>query len=438
MYNYENFIGQKIHLKKKIITLTKFIAKGGNSVVYECTYLKEKHIIKFFKGTTNKRYKRFKQEVEKINYINNKIFRFTPSVNECYFPHYNRQLFQDFDINALPYYIMEKGDKYDYSKLTFEQKLKDILEICSRLQEMHSFDIQHRDIKPENILLYNEHLTYIDYGTAHTPGIITIDSKEPMGSHGTMAPEMNNQAYGIKGYKFEYADIYSLGKTIWIILNNDRSANKFTTYYSSNISSKLKLEGVHDGIVMAIERILNRMTCENYLERISLDDVIKSFIMIRDGVLKNDVNCNMMKFKCLLEESIDYQYDSVLIKNNIKIIEFLQKTSHVCINLSLEEDQKALCSSTNISDFSIEFEPNEYYSFVSNGTKFIFKIEEIIVSREKICIKTSKSSIKTETEDSKKISDVDPFIRTFILIKPIDDIIQKIYLDCEICLNIVK
>lgn len=437
MYNrYKKLIGTEIICDRKKILLTKFVACGGNSVVYECIYLSKKYIIKFFNGKNKKRYQRFMQETEKIAYLNEKQPGFTPFVKKPYFPEYNRS-FQTFKVDKSPFYIMEKGDKYNYKNLTFEQKLNDVIELCNTLRIMHSFDIQHRDIKPENILKYNGHLTYIDYGTARVPNIETIDSREEMGSFGTMAPEMSNQASDIPGYKFDYADIYSLGKTIWIILNNDRRANMFTTYFPSNVSSKLKIENVHDGIVMAIEKILNGATRENYLERMSLNEMMNSFIMIRDGLLGNEINCNNMKLKCLLEESVFPNYDFVLINDDIKIMNFLKKVSHVCAKISLADNKKILCLPIECSDFSFELEANGCFSFAVSDKKFIFEIKDITIDKKRIYIKTNGLGQKILGDDIKYFNDVDSFVRKYILTKAIDDI-TKVYLDCEIFLDIIE
>lgn len=437
MFKEEKYVGCAIKLGNKKIKLTGYIGSGGNSVVYRCKYSEKDFVIKFFKGY-KKRYMRFKEEIEKIKYLNSRIEDFTPAVIETSLTKYNSKTFPYFKIDTAPFYIMEMGDRYQYDSLTFEQKLDDMIEICNSLKKMHDLNIQHRDIKPENILKYNGRLTYIDYGTACMPGFETIDGQEAMGSKGTMAPEMVNQAYGISGYKFEYADIYSLGKTLWILLTNDRNAHKFTTYEPTNVSSKIKIERVHNGIVMALERIIMGATRENYLERISLDKIIESLIMIRDGLLGNDENCNIMKFKCLLENVVNPKYDMILIGEESKKLDFIKNISNLGIYLSLEESEKKLCDSAKMSSFSIEYELSEYYYFILNDTKFLFKIEDLLIDSKRICIKTTKLDNLILGEDSKCFIDIDSFSKRSILTNPIDSITKNIYLECDICLNIIS
>lgn len=436
---YEAFVGREIELDNEIITITEYITKGGNSIVFGCKYLERDYVIKFFKGKNKGRYDRFKSEVDKINYLNNNIQNYSPQVIKKNFPKYNYRLFNTTQVENLPFYVMERGEMYEYSNLNFEQKLNDIIEICNSLNSMHSINCIHRDIKPENIVRYNGKLTFIDYGTAHVPGIDTINNKEQMGSRGTIAPEMVDRINGQNDNENKYSDIYSFGKTMWILLTNDRAAYKFTTYDSNNINSKIRLNDVNKGIVMALERIIARATRENYLERIELNKMLELLILIRDGLLKNDRNCNIMKFKCLLEDTVDIYYDATLIDNENKIIEYIKQIKDLGCILSLKVDKRNLCDEVELESFDIEYEPSgKYYYFILNAKKFIFKIKEIVINKDNICIKCNEMSEPILTENSTFFRDIDPFSKKSILSNPIDDIAENVYLECDVCLNVVE
>lgn len=75
---YNNLIGKSFEYNGNVITLTKKIAVGVNSVVFECNYLGEDYVIKYFKGDRRNRYKRFISEVEKIKIINRYMENCTP------------------------------------------------------------------------------------------------------------------------------------------------------------------------------------------------------------------------------------------------------------------------------------------------------------------------------------------------------------------------
>lgn len=428
--SYKNLVGESITLNNKQITLTNYITCGGNSVVYECLYNNNKYIMKIFKGNKKKRYKRFKSEIDKINEINNKIANFTPKFITRFFPKFSN--FDKLKIKKSPFYIIEKGEAYHFEKLTFKQKINNILEICEAVKQMHREGIIHKDIKPDNVIRYNGRLTLIDFGTASVPGIKTFDDDEPMGSRGTIAPEMINNAKSLENYKYEYADIYSLGKTMWIILTNEKRADKFTKYESSNINSKINLDNVPEGIIMLIEYILNQATQENFFKRITLDKMIYLLKFIAFQMINDEGKCNEIKFECLMKKIYNSQYDQIVINQKEKILEFIMNNiSKIGIKLNLKENNIDLCDSIYDSCFEIKHN-NNYFNFEANKIKFIFKIQKIKILENEIIIKTDKNE---DILNIKKFSQIIDFERKTILNNSLLDKDKTIYLDCDICLT---
>ncbi len=106
-----------------------------------------------------------------------------------------------------------------------KEKLKDtsedkiisaVLEVAKTLKNLHAKKIFHRDIKPENIFYYNGKFCLGDFGLVHYPESehLTKNNKS-LGPWATMAPEMRREP---KNYDGEKADVYSLAKTLWILL----------------------------------------------------------------------------------------------------------------------------------------------------------------------------------------------------------------------------
>ena len=422
------------------IVIKSQIRHGGNSKTYICNYRGKSYVIKFFNGKNKKRYKRFQQEVRKIGAINEKIPSFTPGVitskiPQDYIPKQKDK--DDIDFENTPFYIMEKGGKYNYIGKKFPDKLKDILEICTSLKKLHQNGFQHRDVKPENIVRYNENLTFIDFGTTRVPKIETVDENEGMGSNGTKAPEMNNHAKGLSEYKYEYADIYSLGKTIWIILTEDRRADKFTTYESANESCKITIPNIHEGIVMILEQIIHNATAENYLNRISLDDIISTITYIKDILLYTPEKRNFVKYEYLLKKIYNPMFDANLINSSEKQLSFLQKIENVGVNLKLYKNGELL-SSTVVSNFKIIYNRNDSYEFELNDIKFIFRIKHILIKSEEVVI-FSKEEVIPELETIiKPLSKIPSLAVQSVLTNPVGDIDNTIYLDCEISLMVEK
>lgn len=433
--SYKDYIGEKTSLNGVEIILTNYIACGGNSVVFECQYKSNKYIIKFFKGHKRRRYERFRLEVDKIKKINKEIEEYTPNIIDSFFPKFRD--FSSLEVQSSPFYMMEQGEKYNFANLIFKQKLYDILEICERLKQMHKVGIKHRDIKPDNIIIYQGGLTFIDFGTSSVPNIKTFNDEEPMGSRGTIAPEMVNNTHKLEGYKYEYADIYSLGKTIWIIFSNDKRADKFTTYESSNINSKLNLDSVPEGIIMLLEYIINKATQENYFKRITLEKIIELLRIIIFEMMNNQEKCNDVKFECLMEKINISQYDEIVIATQEKILKFIQKNIYeIGTQLDLIEDGKELCNSIYNSRFEIKYSNNGYFNFEANKIKFIFKIKEIKIVKEQIIIKAEKNNDLLEENEIKKFSHLSSFERKTILTNPLHQKGETICLDCDICLKV--
>lgn len=434
---YDALIGKKFEYNGNVITIKKLIAPGVNSVVFECNYLDEDYVIKYFKGDNWNRYKRFISETKKIKIINQHIEICTPSIIEKYLPRCNICKTKNINIKKSPFYIMEKAEEFTYKDLDFVDKIDKIIEIALKLHQMHNFGFIHRDIKPKNMVYYKGRLSLIDYGTSRIPGVETINQNEIMGSVDTIAPEMINRIFAQGENDNKYSDIYSLGKTIWIILTNDDKARKFLTYDYNALNSKIKIDGVNDGIIMELEQIVFEATKENYLERISLEDLIKKLIIIKEKLIDNSINCNINKFKCMLKRFSNLKYDNVNISDNAKILKFIPQLNLVGVKLSLSDTGINICDSLEETAFIMSYDAKiKMYYFELNDTRFVFDISNININDKSIIIKTNE--LKDITDDNYiRLKDVDSFSRMSILTNKIDLDTKKIYIECEVCLETI-
>ena len=99
---------------------------------------------------------------------------------------------------------------------SLEDKVNCVLELARTLEALHKKDIVHRDIKPKNIYFYNGKYCLGDFGLVDYPEKRNLTSlQEAVGPKATMAPEMRYNAKNADGKK---ADVYSLAKTLWIVL----------------------------------------------------------------------------------------------------------------------------------------------------------------------------------------------------------------------------
>jgi serine/threonine-protein kinase len=98
--------------------------------------------------------------------------------------------------------------------------IRGISSIASTLANLHSEDITHRDLKPENILIWRNQWVLIDFGIASFPGKAALTSgTNKLGPVHYIAPEMLYEPQTADG---RCADVYSLAKTLWVLLADQR------------------------------------------------------------------------------------------------------------------------------------------------------------------------------------------------------------------------
>lgn len=114
-------------------------------------------------------------------------------------------------------------------RLSPEQALAIVPQICEALQFAHNEGIVHRDIKPENLLLDKKGRVKItDFGIAKILGVsegkaALTGAKEVMGTPHYMAPEQIEKPQTVD----HRADIYSLGVVFYEMLTGELPLGKF-------------------------------------------------------------------------------------------------------------------------------------------------------------------------------------------------------------------
>ena len=203
------------------------IGHGGNSKIYKVVKKTDKSkkevALKDPGKLTNIKNKRFLNEIKIV--INEQtnfdgilpIIEYSASKDECYW-------------YTMPIAIPIKEKLKDSSE---DKIISAILDVAKTLKNLHAKKIFHRDIKPENLFYYNGKFCLGDFGLVHYPESeeLTKNNKS-LGPWATMAPEMRREP---KNYDGEKADIYSLAKTLWILLC--KKNNCFDGVYDYNDSS---------------------------------------------------------------------------------------------------------------------------------------------------------------------------------------------------------
>lgn len=200
-------------------TLSKKLGAGGNGEVWMCKNdKKEKYAIKFFKfGRYVAAYERFVDEVDFMEQHQG-IYGVLPIIDKN-LPSKNQK---NVDAKIPIYYVMPLAESVEQKikNFTLDEKVEVIQMLLNRLTNLHQNGIAHRDIKPANILCYNGKFVLSDFGLGYfkrkkfkTPVGKKVGAKQ------TIAPQMEKDAQSADRYK---ADVYSMAKTIWIILTGGR------------------------------------------------------------------------------------------------------------------------------------------------------------------------------------------------------------------------
>jgi len=245
--------------------LIECIGRGGNGEVWKCKNAEGKlAAIKILIKVKSKAYKRFLDEIKVIE-ANKDLDGIIPILDK----NTPKDLEKD-----IPYFVMElaKSSENTLQGADLKDKIKAIQDVGSVLEILHSRGISHRDIKPANILFFNEKYVLADFGLVNYPDKENIsENGETIGAKWTMAPEMKRESHKADGIK---ADIYSLAKTLWIILMD--SPKGFDGQYSSgsilDISTKYTkdyLSPINNLLIQSTENDPNmRPTISIFLEKI--------------------------------------------------------------------------------------------------------------------------------------------------------------------------
>ncbi len=195
--------------------LNNKLGEGGNASVEKYKDKNTNDIVAIKKLHKKKRgneekTSRFKDEV--LIMLNNykQIDGILPILNYCFAPYW--------------WYAMPIATPIMQHIKNTNAKIEDIvkgcIQLCETLEYLHAKEVSHRDIKPDNIYFYKERYTFGDFGLVDYPDKTTTytEKSHQVGAKFTRAPEMERAPDIADGKK---ADVYSLAKTLWILLTKN-------------------------------------------------------------------------------------------------------------------------------------------------------------------------------------------------------------------------
>lgn len=343
--------------------LNNELGYGGNGTVYQISCIpinQEKLVVKILKPAygknpyPRKKYNRFKTEVSVASRLTEISDRFIP-IRDYYLPtkpnRKNRPWFVMPEAKSLKNNLFNK-------KISIVEKMQVVLDIVFAIKDLHDNDYVHRDIKLDNILIYNSRVVLCDFGLVRHPSLerLTGDT-EKVGPWNTIAPEMKRAA--AKFFIPKQADIYSLGKLIWIILTEDELC--FDGQYSK--SDVISLDNYYKDVPLrTLHILLEDMTKNEYTKRPNIVEVLsavnKWLQIIRDDTLikkeAKDELYEKIEKKYSQTERVYSDFESIYnilndliemhllsikqINTTIKIIDLKKSKINGCIEGHTEQD----------------------------------------------------------------------------------------------------
>ncbi len=169
------------------------------------------------------------------------------------------------------WYVMPVAEDISTHCNNIDEIVDAIIQIAESLILIHKQGYAHRDIKPKNILYYREHFVLCDFGLVEIPDNPNnlTSSKQRVGAVRTLAPEMSRNPKAADGRK---ADVYSLAKTLWILLSgNDDSFEGQYSFLDKSMSLHYVeiLRGKH---LVEIENLLTDSTNNDCTKRPTMEE----------------------------------------------------------------------------------------------------------------------------------------------------------------------
>jgi serine/threonine protein kinase len=189
------------------------LGAGGNADVWRAECDGEIAAVKVLRSRSaaSEQYARFRQEVAALERL-----RDVPGI-----------------LPLIEYHLPERPTKLDPAWLampvampitealgpeaSLERIVTAVADVADALTKAATINVHHRDIKPQNLYVFDEHACVGDFGLAAIPdrAALTADGRK-LGPMWYLAPEMLNYANSADPAP---ADVYSLGKTLWVLVS---------------------------------------------------------------------------------------------------------------------------------------------------------------------------------------------------------------------------
>lgn len=214
------------------------------------------------------------------------------------------------------------------------QIVKGVIQITETLSFLHNKDISHRDIKPANIYFYKNRYYLGDFGLVEFPDNPHhfTRSDKGLGAIFTIALEMKRNPKDADGKK---ADVFSLAKTLWMLLTfNEKGFDGTYDFLDKNYSLRFndKYKETH---LVELEELLYQATQNSSDDRPTIDEFqlqLKNWLKINEDEQLSQLSdwkfLNKYLFRDYTPESTCWTYRNSIV-NVLNVIGSIPAYNHM-------------------------------------------------------------------------------------------------------------
>ena len=239
----------------------------------------------------------------------------------------------DYSIDGC-WYTMPIAEKIEGKCDDINKTIDAIIQIAETLVKLHEQGYAHRDIKPMNMLYYNERFVLCDFGLVDIPDNphnLTRENQR-LGAVRTIAPEMTRDPKHADGKK---ADVYSLAKTLWILLTGNKNCFEGRYDYMDNALSLHQYDELKKQHLVEIDQLLTASTANNPEDRPTMTefcDALKEWKKVKSNhTLMQLSNWNFIKeymFHGDPPETSSWSRPQEIV-NKLNVLQILPLSAHI-------------------------------------------------------------------------------------------------------------
>lgn len=273
---------------EKFYTIGEIIGEGGNARVFEAVdkNTNDSVVIKILKSEDNERTQRFISEINIMTFISGAP-GIVPIIKESRVFHWYTMprltpIMKWAEVEKNKLVSKHAWEKIDYTPW-MRAVIDSFIQIAETLENLHSLGVYHRDIKPDNLYCDKNHALIGDFGLVEFPNNPNNFTREDkgLGAIFTIAPEMKRNP---KVGDASKADVYSLAKSIWMVLMGDFKGFEGQYLWNEPLHG-LRFNPILKDLYLAdLELLLQKSTSNLPADRPTMKEFKQGLIEWRDAI----------------------------------------------------------------------------------------------------------------------------------------------------------